>query len=213
MYKDGSKSEDIYKYRVRDYSYWYNYDTNDWEYRMFMNYEGDNTINVLDDVMAFDMESIQKMSKQIFNEELKIEKHSYEMDGFALVYNEDGYYWLPRGGVGTLDHANYNIVKAEKINNNIYIYENYMAVLEDTETVSPTLYTALDKKQKIKPTKELESVWDLTIEEKDGDNYKYILDTKKAKEEYGIILPIYKHTFKQSENGNYYWVSTELTNY
>ena len=89
-----------------------------------------------------------------------------------------------------------------------------LSYIEDEKGISkavPELYVALDKKKQIKSSnsnKEID-LMDL-MSEKDDETYE--LDPKKA-EEYGITLPIYKHTFTKSESGNYYWVSTELTNY
>lgn len=212
-YYDNDYEFEYYNVNIDSESYWYNYETKKWELE-----DGRNIITI-DDVKVFDMNTIQKISKEIFDEELEIEKHSYEFSGIDLAYDTEGYKLvLFQGGGGPAAIFGNKIIKAEKEENNIYIYDNYIAgfdkYIEDEKGISkavPELYVALDKKKQIKSSnsnKEID-LMDL-MSEKDDETYE--LDPKKA-EEYGITLPIYKHTFTKSESGNYYWVSTELTNY
>ena len=220
---DMSWGENTYEYRISDYSYWYNYDSKKWEYKNTVeSWDGTNEMVVADDIKVFDIETIQKIAKEIFNEELKMEKHSYNFLGEALIYDKGEYRLITyEGGGGTAWYCYNSIIRAEKEENEIAIYDYYLAFCEEETKNSQTEgsgygnhyitknYTALDKKKEIVSLKELNSFGEL-MNEKNGE---YELNVKKAKEEYGITLPIYKHTFKQAENGNYYWVSTELTNY
>ena len=208
---------DGYELEMNNISYWYDDENDNWVEKVGFN--GESKAYVYS-IATISNEKIQKVAREIFNTTIQIEKHSYDFLGEAVVYDNGNYKILEYpGGGGILFDTDHKIIKAEKYKDKIIIYDNYIAsweeMKEDTyETMYTTkFYAALDKKKEIVPLKKLEYISQLCSEGKENEIEAMMLDSKKAKEEYGITLPIYKHTFKQSENGNYYWVSTELTNY
>ena len=208
---------DGYELDMNNISYWYDDENDNWVEKVGFNGESKAYVYSIETISN---EKIQKVAREIFNTTIQIEKHSYDFLGEAVVYDNGNYKILEYpGGGGTLFDTDHKIIKAEKYNDKIIIYDNYIASWEEMkENTYETMYTtkfyaALDKKKEIVPLKKLEYISQLCSEGKENEIEAMMLDSKKAKEEYGITLPIYKHTFKQSENGNYYWVSTELTNY
>ena len=204
----------LYDFKITSKSYWYNYETKKWELNYF--WEAGDSVAIDQDVKIFNVNNIQKVAKEIFNEELKIEKHSYQFLEQALIYDNGEYKLISYEGGGDMGcYFERKIIKAEKENSNIYIYDNYIAMKDKYITnengvynAGLEYYTALDEKKQIKSSNSNKEI--NLMSEKDDKTYE--LNPQKA-EEYGITLPIYKHTFTKSENGNYYWVSTELTNY
>ena len=81
----------LYEYKINDDSYWYNYENKRWEKSKGFDASDESNIVVDDDIKIFNIEAIQKTAKEIFNEELKIEKHSYTFLGEALIYDDDEY--------------------------------------------------------------------------------------------------------------------------
>lgn len=210
--ENGNVINGLYIWQGTGKSYWYNYVTKKWEWKNSPNFE------IHGSILTFDIKNIQKVAKEIFNEELEIGKRSYDFFGEELIYDNGEYKFISNegGGATFLDYEN-KIIKAKKEDNNIYIYDNYIVdypreieIGYGTGRISE-LYTAFDKKKQIKSSNSNKEI-DLMDLMSEKDDKTYELDPQKA-EEYGITLPIYKHTFTKSESGNYYWVSTELTNY
>ena len=211
---------DGYEVEMNNVSYWYDFENKKWIEKI--GFDGDNK-PAISKIITISNEEIQKEAKEIFNTTISIEKHSYNFLGEAVVYDNGNYKILEyAGGGGILFNTDGNVIKAEKCNDEIIIYDNYIASWDEEDenyrgeatSYISKFYTALDKKKEIKSFGKFEFIYDLCSEGKNenGDTIMK-LDPQKAQEKYGITLPIYKHTFKQAENGNYYWVSTELTNY
>ena len=69
-----------------------------------------------------------------------------------------------------------------------------------------TFYADSEEKIKIAEVNENEAEYNTIINE-----YEWA-DLSRFDNILGIVLPQYKHTFRQADNGEYYWVSTELVN-
>ena len=129
--------------------------------------------------------------------------------GEAIDY-KDGMYDRHEyeGGGGTLYEKSFSvIVKAEKDDEHMYVYEKYAHIVEVTEDkdgetylLGYDIYDSSDKTNKIAERIDFEND---NINEEDED--EEIKDIEKFS---GKNLVMYKHTFNKAEDGSYYWYST-----
>lgn len=146
-------------------------------------------------VKLYSKETFNKKLKEIFGENATVNYKSIEGCGEIIDYlkndQEFAYYIFPGGGFGSYGVGMSILYKAEKVGDNIYLYDRYVyKKYNEDETMS--LYTSSDKKEKI-------------------DTTDYNLDTtiNEYIKTYGEKIKSYKHTFKKDVNGEYHWVSTE----
>ena len=95
------------------------------------------------------------------------------------------------GGCGVLNYT--KLVKAEKDNNNIYIYDSFVAVRNNKYYKSAT---------------ETVDVSGINLSNEGAFPRNYNLET--IMNNYINRLYTYKHTFTKDNNGNYYYVSSEI---
>jgi hypothetical protein len=115
----------------------------------------------------------------------------------------DGLFACPDGGVlaasypgggGWVEMNNSVLINAEKQGNEIFLYDRYFRVSDDSTTVLPGMGSMT-----IGPTGfDEENIW-----------LGYPDDVQRIFDQYGDEIPTYKHTFQQADNGSYYWVSTD----
>ena len=148
--------------------------------------------------------NIGEKSKEIFNE-TSDKWPDIDMLGSELKYKDDTYYRgkYYGGGLGNCESAYSEIQKVEKSGDKIYIYDKYIffdetqLIVADKEKDQVVhIYKSSDKKSK----NEL-GTFKNNITDK---------NTKQLYKKYKSKLHTYKHTFKKDEDGNYYWVSTEI---
>lgn len=161
--------------------------------------EGDEDL-ANENIYVFSVENIQKKAKEMFNTVININKNSYIWtDGDHIDYNEGTnsyeYAQYISGGMSNY-FDDFKLIKAEKMNDNIYIYDNYVRIIQEWNEKHFECYATSDENVKLN----------------EFNNFNYNENVIKSVSNLGIMIPIYKHTFKQREDGTYYWVSTELTN-
>lgn len=114
-----------------------------------------------------------------------------EISGYYQVACDNDDYddmciWNFNGNYLNKDNILYKLVKAEKSNNEYYLYDNVFYSdgknLYDSYSKNKIIYTSPD------------------------DN---LIDYEFVSKKYNNYLFQYKHTYKQNESGEYYWYSTE----
>ena len=144
----------------------------------------------------FNMQDIQEEAMKIFNTNVAIRGHSYDLAGIVFAYEDNKYKYVTYEGGGGVTYLDDNrLIKAVEDLDKIYLYDNYVRV---EGNLGETIIIYADSEEKLKLGEIAESSLDYPTE--------YI------EEQLGIKLPLYKHTFKQREDGGYYWVSSELIN-
>ena len=158
---------------------------------------------------------VEQYVKKIFGQDATVthedasfifgEKVMYENGQYKIFQYEGG------GGVNWFELS--DIVSAEKKGNEIYIYDNYIRRIDEERSLAQekyyenmTFYADSEEKIKIAEVNENEAEYNTIINE-----YEWA-DLSRFDNILGIVLPQYKHTFRQADNGEYYWVSTELVN-
>ena len=161
-----------------------------------------DTTDKLEDTIVY--ENINTKANQIFNQTETTWKN-YEGLGTKLEYKNGNYYKLSiyGGGKGTSEHGYSELVKAEKSGDEIYIYDKFIYVDYTSIDIGETnpkihIYTTADKGDDISTETATEF----------SDNVK----PAKLFTKYESKLNTFKHTFKQAQDGTYYWVSTEISN-
>ncbi|MBR5227565.1 MAG: hypothetical protein IKV94_02910 [Clostridia bacterium] len=138
----------------------------------------------------YSKEIVMNKAKEIFGKDVVLVHENFFIGTSNKIVYSDGQYnsymLSTGGGPAAWDNSYSELVKAEKDNNNIYIYDKYLHVVKEDLAVYG-IYTASDRKVKIGTVQGFEG-----IEE----------NKNKASE--------FKHTFTKNEDGNYYWVSTEI---
>lgn len=192
--KEKSVEFDDYEYYVLDVdeSYWFDYETEQYVKQPAQ------TINVNGDIYEFDINIIQAKAKMIFNETINIQKHSITLLAEFFVYDDGMYKLVPVEGGGDYPYGDETrILKAETKGKELYIYDKFVRIgIYGYSEFGYTMYATSDNQFMIY----------------DGLNYDYETGAIYALENSNITLPQYKHTFKQADNGEYYWVSTEMIN-
>ena len=165
----------------------------------------------------FSMEDVQEKSQEMFNRDVTIQNHSYDMRGNAFLYYDNAYrYIVSDGGVGDGYAGGYTeLQKAEKSGDEIYLYDNQIYI--EPKDVNNGMYIDLEGYEVFANTHNNKYKIAETYQEKVNIEdylklYEREMDAKKIENALGIKLPLYKHTFKQIADGGYYWVSSELIN-
>lgn len=155
------------------------------------------TEGIHDIVKVYD--NLSNKAMKIFNQ-TNINWKNYDGLAATLDYNNDCYYLVEYdgGGLGTCEYGYSEIQSAEKDQENIYIYDKFIYIDTTNELISEGdnkthIYTSSNKTEDIGSEK---------TDEKISQLYK----------KYENKLKTYKHTFKQREDGSYYWVSSEQVN-
>ncbi len=128
-----------------------------------------------------------------------------------IEYADGNYYWYPieGGGLGYTKEAESSITSIEKQGDYLYIYDKYLLAdmtdyyLEETGA-SIKYYTTSDESQELSNISEN----DIAVIEIYEDNFKEVWNW--LYKNYADQLNTYKHTFQIGEDGNYYWVSSEI---
>ena len=169
------------------------------------------------ELYKFSMEDIQEKSQEMFNRNVTIQNHSYDMRGTAFLYYDNAYrYIISDGGVGDGYAGGYTeLQKAEKSGDEIYLYDNQIYI--EPKDVNNGMYIDLEGYEVFANTHNNKYKIAETYQEKVNIEdylklYEREMDAKKIENALGIKLPLYKHTFKQIADGGYYWVSSELIN-
>ena len=144
-------------------------------------------------------DNLSSKAMKIFNQ-TNINWKDYDGLAATLNYNNDCYYLVEYdgGGLGTCEYGYSEIQSAEKDQENLYIYDKFIYIDTTNELISEGdnkthIYTSSNKTEDIGSEK---------TDEKVSQLYK----------KYESKLKTYKHTFKQREDGSYYWVSSEQVN-
>ena len=158
--------------------------------------------------------NINKITNKIFNKDVE-ELNLIKCRGCALdiIYKDDFIYDIEfeGGGMGNAEYAYSEIQKVEQNKEQIYIYDKYIYLdflkawlPEDDELVH--IYTSADKTKEIGKEEDKFVFWDDVNKKEYSDKEIFGSVYQKYKDK----LNTYKHTFQKSENGTYYWVSSEI---
>ena len=138
----------------------------------------------------FNSNTLQNKVKEFYGEE--IENKSFEIGyGSQCNYENGKYMYSSGGGSDEILENIRNIKKAYLENDNLYIEDSYMILIEKAEEEAK-LYTSSERTE--------------LIDSKDAKNEN---DIKDFKNKNISKMKDYKHTFKKNADGNYYWYSTE----
>ncbi|MBR5227624.1 MAG: hypothetical protein IKV94_03205 [Clostridia bacterium] len=133
---------------------------------------------------------VEKKAKELFGKDVAlVHEDCFVNNSYKLEYTNgqyEGYLLSAGSGPSSAENSYRELIKAEKDNNNIYIYDKYLHVVKEDVAVFG-IYTASDRKVKIGTVQGFEGIE---------------ANKNKASE--------FKHTFTKNEDGNYYWVSTEI---
>lgn len=162
--------------------------------------------------IKYSKETVENRFRQIFGKNAKINHQTIEYTslGYVNEYKNNAYYCYSRSGGGGPRYREelFSIVKAEKDENNVYIYDQYALITPyDGEHFEGgcSLYAASDKSGMLVDNFEYSFLKKEVQKTGATDFNKEMIERLLP---YG--LPTYKHTFTKDTNGNYYWVSTEV---
>lgn len=161
-------------------------------------------------VKVYSSKLLEEKAKEIFGEEFEndITYETLDCCGYVYYYKDGNYYAYnyDGGGLGSTTYGVSTIEKAEQQGDYIYIYDKFvysdLIIYYDEESGEYNDYTEYYKSS-TKAEK---------INAEDSDDVLYLIgeDTEYVLENYSDQLYRYKHTFKTDDNGNYYWVSSEI---
>lgn len=154
------------------------------------------------DKKIYTKEQLEETTKSVFGENASdIKWETLDMCGSVLDYVDGNYYEYSYngGGLGYTNIAASKIIRAEKQGDYIYIYDKFI-YCDETEywagNGKQKFYKSSSKKNKIN-----------NVQTVDDDSYYDRMD--KILDKNLNICPIYKHTFKCDDKGNWYWISSE----
>ena len=166
-------------------------------------------------------EVVEQKVKEIFGEDATvIHENCAPYDGYNRNYENGIYtcYEYEGGGDVPWSSSTNQLIKAETDENNIYIYDTYIHMVEVENIIDDVnhggtydIYATSDRKILIaeKVDLEKEGVYegfedDMTFDEFEETYMKNLSNILENQEK------TFKHTFTKDINGNYYWVSTEI---
>lgn len=182
--------------------------------------ENDTYKSVHEFAYIYKKEVIEQKAKEIFGDKATvIHENCAPYPGEDRIYQNGSYicYTYEGGGGIPWENSESRLIKAETDGNNIYLYDNYVHMVEvddirDGINYAGTydIYLASDRKTLLAESINLENegVYE-NISHLSGDALKkaYLENVEKI---IGKELKTFKHTFSKDLNGNYYWVSTEI---
>lgn len=167
----------------------------------WLDHDGDDK-----EVIIYKSEVLDNTAKRIFGEEFKndIDYKSLDCCGYGYYYIDGDYYAhsYDGGGLGYVTSAQSSIQKAEQKGEYIYIYDKFICcdyINKYENDGDANYYTSSNK------TTELDIKVNYVEGRTEKEEEKEILQNNMDK------LTTYKHTFKKGTDGNYYWLSTEIS--
>lgn len=155
-----------------------------------------------------DADMLKDSVKRAFGSEQYFQKlDSFQGSGLLNCKLQDNIYYCTNSGGGSIfgNYADKKIEKAEQDGDYIYIYEKYVYVhFENLEEHYKD--SSIQLQFKIYPSPDSETSIVDTVYPYDFGNTNSVFDIDESIEKNAIT---YKHTFKKSSSGTYYWVSTE----
>ena len=156
-------------------------------------------------------DTVEKMAKKIFGPNATVNHESCEMYFGEAIDYKDGTYDRHEyeGGGATPYETSFSVVlRAEKNDKYMYIYEKYVHLIEITEekedetvTLGYDIYDSSDKANKLAEKVNFEKQ-EISLDD-DEDELK---DIERF---LGKEIVTYRNTYKLGEDGKYYWYSTE----
>lgn len=158
--------------------------------------------------VLIDTDMLKDSVKRAFGSEKYFQKlDSFQGMGLLNCKLQDNVYYCTNSGGGSTfgDGVAKKIEKAEQDGDYIYIYEKYVYVhFENLEEHYKD--SSIQLQFKIYPSPDSETSIVDTVYPYDFENTNSVFDIDESIEKNAIT---YKHTFKKSSSGTYYWVSTE----
>lgn len=170
-------------------------------------YNEGGTVN-LENIKIYSQEEIKDATIKLFGKEVDLVEKNLNGCAEYWCYLDGNYYHYnyPGGGYGYYQHTYRQIQYAIQEENRIYIYDK-MAYIKDMDYEIEYEGSYVDTYNGVYKSFDSEKFFAL-----EGINFDYNYSNTDTE----IIamrendLYLYKHTFEKDENGNYYWVSTEI---
>ena len=154
----------------------------------------------------FDEELLEKYAKKYYGENANITHETFDLNFAAACSYKDNMhrYLYSKGGGGVQSSAIREIEDAYIEEDNLYIIDKYLFVegVEGSERVSH--YNVYKNS--------VGDILDVIDDEEELTKLEGIDLEDHIKANYGDRMTEYKHTFKLSDDGNYYWVCSEPNN-
>ena len=165
-------------------------------------------------------ETVEEKLKEIFGKNATVEHENCSPhDGYNRLYENGTYTCYEYAGGGDVPWSSSvsNLVKAETVGNNVYLYDNYIHLVEaeSTETgIEYDIYATSDRKISIAKgiNLEEEGIYQGT-EELSDDEYLQVYMNNLSNIVGKDKIKTFKHTFSKNDNGNYFWVSSEIVEF
>lgn len=152
------------------------------------------------DWYRFDAKLLQAKVKEMYGK--NITNQEFRISSSEQCGYEDGEYLYSVGGGSSEDIRNIRkIEKAYEDEENIYIEDKYLClkIVDDGDSCSARLFATSDSSNSLYNLENTDELYSI-------DNTKLANDIINK---YGSNMTSYKHTFKKSNDGSYYWESTE----
>lgn len=157
----------------------------------------------------YNQSTIDKKANEIFGTKVNLKYKSIDdiatMTDYTYENNKYVKSEIQQGGGDYPAHTVEYIVKAEKDNDELLIYDKF-CYLYDAQNAAYDIYSGSDKNAVIAKNISGEKIY-FQVHDKDENLNKKIIDN--IEKIVGKQALTYKHTFKKNSEGNYYWYSTE----
>ena len=148
--------------------------------------------------------------------------NGYSLGEYLYDFQNETYYVGYVAKSGSILELHTNLIKIEKDNDNIYFYDNmiycdltpeigawcFPYINNEMDEDKAVLYAYPEDLEEGKTTPGLKYE---TLKNEDGEEYEdLVVDTDYIFKNMKEKLNTYKHTFKKSKDGKYYWYSSEI---
>jgi len=165
-------------------------------------------------------ETVEEKAKEIFGQTATVRHEDCSpWDGYSRIYENGVYTCFAYAGGGDVPWSMSIafLLKAESEGDYIYIYDNYIHMVEVANIVNGVYYSGT---YDLYATSDRQMVIFKNINLRDEGVYEGTsnLSSEEFNKTYkenlfkicGDKLKTFKHTFKKDDNGNYCWISTEI---
>lgn len=157
----------------------------------------------------YNQSTIDKKVNEIFGTKVNLKYKSIDdiatMTDYTYENNQYVKSEIQQGGGDYPAHTVEYIVKAEKDNDELMIYDKF-CYLCDNQDAAYDIYNGSDKNEVFAKRISGEKIY-FQVHDRDEKLNKKVIDN--IEKIVGKQVLTYKHTFKKNSDGNYYWYSTE----
>lgn len=157
----------------------------------------------------YNQSTIDKKVNEIFGTKVNLKYKSIDDIATMVDYTYENNQYvkaeIQQGGGNYPAHTVEYIVKAEKDNDELMIYDKF-CYLYDNQNAAYDIYNGSDKNEVFAKNISGEKIY-FQVHDRDENLNKKVIDN--IEKIVGKQVLTYKHTFKKNLDGNYYWYSTE----